>query len=90
MRGLKMVGLSLLAAVALFACEEGGKKEGLVGNPYPHGRIDVTGSPYQAYAELDNQSGEERDTVRVRGPSLVPVAQEQQAPQKGPADGGTK
>ena len=90
MRGLKMVGLALLAAIALVACEEsGGKKEGFVGETYPHGRLDVTGSPYQARAVLDNRSGEERDTDKVRGPSLVPVAQEQQ--HVGPVtDAGTK
>lgn len=93
MRGLKMASLALVAAATLMACEEGGKKEGFVGETYPHGKLDVTGSPYQARAVLDNRSGEGRDTDRMRGPSLVPqTAEQQQQPggNAGAADAGTK
>lgn len=49
-----------------------GKKDtpGVVGNQYPHEPLDVTGSPYQANTRLENIQGVNRDTEKVRGPSL--------------------
>lgn len=85
MRGLALASLVAVSLFGLAACEqEGGKKEGFVGNTYPHSKPNATyrGSPYEATDELDNRAGEQRDTSRVRGPSLVPPAPEQQAQQQ--------
>lgn len=52
-----------------------GKKEtpGVVGNQYPHETKDVTGSFYQSSDTLSNKAGVQRDTEKVRGPSLEPL-----------------